>query len=45
MDHSRGAIGGSMERFKRVLDNKSNRSLAYVVGAVFALFVLVKVLL
>ena len=43
MDHTRGAIGGSMERFKRVLEHKGNRSLLYVVAGVFALFVLVKV--
>ena len=44
MEHARGAIGGTMDRFKRVLEHKGNRSLLYVVGGVFALFTLVKVL-
>ncbi len=44
MDHTRGSIGGTMDRFKRVLEHKGNRSLAYVVGGVFALFTLFKVL-
>ena len=44
MDHTRGSIGGTMDRFKRVLEHKGNRSLLYVVGGVFALFTLVKVM-
>ena len=44
MDHTRGAIGGTMERFKRVLEHPGNRGLVYVVGGVFALFALVKLL-
>jgi hypothetical protein len=44
MDHTRGAIGGTMDRFKRVLENKGNRSLMYVVGGVFGIFALVKIM-
>ncbi len=45
MDHTRGSVGGTMERFRKVLDSKSNRSLLYVVGGVFVLFMLVKLLI
>lgn len=41
MEHTRGAISGTMDRFKRVLEHKGNRHLAYVIGGVAFLFVLV----
>lgn len=44
MDHARGAIGGTMDRFRRVLENKNNRSLWWVVGGVFTVFALIKLL-
>ena len=45
MDHTRGAVGGTMERFKRVLEHKGNRSLLYAGGAVFTLFAVFKLIL
>jgi hypothetical protein len=41
MEHTRGAISGTMDRFKRVLEHKGNRHLAYVIAGVAFLFVLV----
>ena len=45
MDHTRGSVGGTMERFRKVMDSKSNRSLAYVVAGMFLLFVVAKLLI
>ena len=45
MDHTRGSVGGTMDRFRKVMEVKSNRSLAYVVGGVVLLFLLLRVVL
>ena len=45
MDQTRSAIGGTMDRFRKVLENKGNRSLLYVVGSVVVLFIIVRVVL
>ena len=45
MDHTRGSVGGTMDRFRKVMDVKSNRSLAYVVGGVIVTFMLLRLIL
>jgi hypothetical protein len=45
MDHTRGAVAGTMDRFKRALEHKGNRSLLYAGGAVFTLFAVFKLIL
>lgn len=45
MDHTRGSVGGTMDRFRKVMEVKSNRSLLYVVGGVVLLFLLLRVVL
>jgi len=43
MDQTRSAIGGTMDRFRKAMENKGNRSLAYVVLGVVVLFVIVRI--
>jgi len=45
MDHTRDSVGGTMDRFRKVMDVKSNRSLAYVVGSVIVMFMLLRLIL
>jgi hypothetical protein len=45
MDHTRGSVGGTMDRFRKVMEVKSNRSLAYVIGGVVLLFLLLRAVL
>ena len=45
MDQTRGAIGGTMDRFRKVMENKGNRGLCYVVGGVVVLFLIVRLFL
>lgn len=45
MERTRSAIGGTMERFKKVLDAKGNRTVAWAVGGALCLFALFKLVL
>ena len=45
MDRTRSAIGGTMDRFRQVLETKGNRSILYAIGGTVVLFFFVKLVL